>query len=359
MRTALRCTLAAGAVLSASGLAVPAPLKPRVVVTGLGTVSGCGIGQEAFWASCVAGTSSVGTVTHFDPEAYQCQIGSEVRDEDQNFVPADYFKSPKSVKSNDRATHFAVAASQLAVEDAGLVVTDANAPRIGVMVGSAFGGMQTFETQCAKLIKSGPKRVSPFTIPALLGNTHAGVIGIEVGAKGPNFSAISACATGSHCLGLALQSLQSGETDVMLAGGCEAAITPLSYAGFGNMKALASTFNDAPTKGSRPFDNDRAGFVMGEGAGVLVLETEAHALARGAEIYCEFVGYGASCDAYHITTPAPGGEGLARAISAAMGMAGLDGAELDYYNAHGTSTAYVGGGRVVALRCVALRCCCC
>lgn len=316
--------------------------KTRVVVTGLGVVSGCGLGHDDFFNACIDGTSSVATVKRFDASFYPCQIASEVPDE--MFNPGDYFVNAKNVKSNDRFTHFAVAAARMALKDANIPDEPSSLPnpeRIGVMVGSAFGGMETFEKETLKLAARPDRpKVSPFTIPALLGNTASGVIGIETGAKGPNYGIVSACASGSHCIGEAMGMIIDGHADQMLAGGTEATITPLCFAGFCAMKAMNTDYNDDPTGGSRPFDADRGGFVMGEGAGVILLESLASAKARGAKIYCELVGYGATCDAHHITTPAPEGRGLAAAMEMCISMSGMDKNDISYVNAHGTSTAY-------------------
>lgn len=285
------------------------------------------------------GISSLNKVTRFDASAHTCQIASEVSDE--KFNPKDYFTNVKNVKSNDRFTHFAVAASKLALEDAKFAITDENAPRVGVMVGSAFGGMETSERETLKLHSNLARpKVSPFTIPALLGNTAAGVIAIETNAKGPNYGVVSACASGTHSIGEAIGMIKSGDCDAMLAGGTEATITPLCFAGFNAMKAMATGFNEDPKAGSRPFDSARGGFVMGEGAGVILIESLQSAQDRGAEIYCEIVGYGASCDAHHITTPAPGGSGLADAMERAIKQSGCEKTNINYINAHGTSTAY-------------------
>lgn len=311
---------------------------PRVVVTGLGPISGVGMDPTSFWDGLVAGRSSIGQVTRFDATDYNTQIASEIPD---TFEAKDYFSpGSKNVRSNDRFTHFAVAATRVALDDANLALESLDPTRVGTIVGSAFGGMETYETQTLKLAKSGPKKVSPFTIPALLGNTAAGVVGIEFGAKGPNYGVVSACATATHSMGSAMEAIQKGEADVMITGGTEAAITPTSFAGFCSMKAMCTEYNHDPTKGSRPFDADRCGFVMGEGAGVVILESLEHALKRGANIYCELVGYGASCDAHHITTPAPEGEGLGRCVEMALAKSGVPREEVDYINAHGTSTAY-------------------
>mmetsp|Transcript_17667 Transcript_17667/g.35524 ORF Transcript_17667/g.35524 Transcript_17667/m.35524 type:complete len:470 (+) Transcript_17667:74-1483(+) len=320
----------------------------KIVVTGLGVMSGVGDSLDSFWDNLIAGKGSIDRVTRFDASAYTCQIASQVGD----FTPGDYFNSAKTAKSQDRFTHLAVAAARMAVEDSGLKLDNVDKSRFGVLVGSAFGGMQTYEDQTIKVNKLGPKKCSPFTIPALLGNTASGVIGIELGAQGPNFGVTSACAVGSHSIGEALNTLRRGDADVMLAGGSEAAITPLSFAGFCAMKAMNTKSNDDPSKGSRPFDLHRAGFVMGEGAGVVLLETLEHAEKRGAKIYCELAGYGATCDAHHITTPAPGGAGLAACIERAIQSSGMDKSEIGYVNAHGTSTPYNDKFETMALKSV-------
>ena len=247
--------------------------RPKIVVTGLGVVSALGSGDE-FWEAVTSGESGLDQITAFDASKFPTTIGAEVKD----FDPKPFFGTPKTVKSVDRYTHFAVAASQMAVADGGLDKSAVDSSRFGVIIGSAFGGMQTFETQTLNLDKG--KKISPFTIPALLGNTAAGIVGIELGAQGPNFGVASACAAGSHAIGEALRFMQNGEADIMITGGSEAAITPLSFGGFCAMKAMCSKYNEEPTKASRPFDADRAGFVMGEGAGVVMLETEEHAKAR-------------------------------------------------------------------------------
>lgn len=299
------------------------------------------LGMSLFFESCVEGKSSLGPVSRFDASNYPCSIASEISDE--MFNPADYFSNVKNVRSNDRYTHLAVAAAKLALRDGGLPdnVSENDPERIGVMVGTAFGGMETFERETLKLHKK-PERpkVSPFTIPALLGNTASGVIAIETGCKGPNYGVTSACASGSHAIGEAMGMIQEGWSDMMLCGGTEATITPLCFAGFCAMKAMNTKFNDDPTKASRPFDADRGGFVMGEGAGVVLIESLESAQKRGAKIYCELAGYGASCDAHHITTPAPEGAGLAAAMEMAVEMAEIEKTDVNYINAHGTSTNY-------------------
>lgn len=269
----------------------------RVVVTGLGVISGCGIGATNFFQACLDGKSSIDKVTRFDATHYPCQIASEVPD--SMFKAEEHFVNPKNARSNDRYTHFAVAAARQALQDAQLGDTPDTLPnpdRVGVMVGSAFGGMETFEQETLKLAKKPDRpKVSPFTIPALLGNTASGVIAIECGCRGPNYGIVSACASGSHAIGEAMGMIRDGHADIMVAGGTEATITPLCFAGFCAMKAMNTNHNDSPSAGSRPFDADRGGFVMGEGAGVVVLESLASAQQRGARIYCEIVGYGATC----------------------------------------------------------------
>merc|ERR1740130_792945 len=299
--------------------------KPKIVVTGLGTVTAVGSGDE-FWSNLLGGVSGVGTITSFDASRFPTTIGAECKD----FNAKDHFTNPKNIKATDRYTHLAVAASRMAVEDGGLDLDKVEKRRFGVVVGSAFGGMETFEKQVLQLDKG--KKISPFAIPQLLGNTASGMIGIELGAQGPNYGVASACAAGSHALGTAFRHLQNGDA--------EAAITPLSFGGFCAMKAMCSSYNEDPKAASRPFDSSRAGFVMGEGAGVLLLETEAHAKARGAVIYCELAGFAATCDAHHITPPHPEGAGLSECLRLAILDAGIAPTDVAYINAHGTSTAY-------------------
>ena len=304
---------------------------PKIVVTGLGVVSALGSGDE-FWEKITAGECGIDEVTGFDASRFPTTIGAECKD----FDPAPWFDNKKSVKSTDRYTHLAMAASKMAVADSAIDLEKTDSWRFGCIIGSAFGGMDTFEKQALALDKG--KKVSPFMVPAILGNTAAGMVGIELGPQGPNFGVASACAAGSHAIGEAVRHMKEGAADVMLCGGAEAAMTPLSYAGFCAMKAMNSKFNDAPKKASRPFDADRAGFVMGEGAGVLVLESEAHAIARGATIYCELGGYAATCDAHHITSPHPEGEGMRDCLTKAMAAAGVGPEHIGYVNAHGTAT---------------------
>ena len=308
--------------------------QPRVVVTGLGVVTSIGHDVATFWASLVAGKIGVGRVTLFDPAAFACQIGAEVRHWDVNQL-----MDPKEARRNDRYTHFGFVAAKQAVADAGLDMAREDGDKVGVIIGSGIGGMHTYETQLRILYERGPRKVSPFTIPSLIGNMCSGLVAIELGARGPNFGMVSACATGTHSLGEAAHAIRRGDADVMVAGGSEAAITPFAYASFCSMKAM-STRNDDPRGASRPFDKGRDGFIMGEGAGILVLESLEHARARGARIYCELAGYAATCDAYHITQPDPDGKGLSMAMRRALDSAGAAVSDVDYINAHGTSTPY-------------------
>lgn len=310
------------------------PDSRRVVVTGLGAVASLGHNVGDLWSSLLAGRSGVKRVSLFDPSPYASQIGAEVTDWD-----AAQFIDPKEARRNDRYTHFGLVAAKQAFVDAGLDMAREDADRVGVMIGSGIGGMYTYESQLKVLAERGPRKVSPFTIPALIGNICSGLFAIEIGARGPNFGVVSACATGTHALGEAAHAIRRGDVEVMIAGGSEAAITPFAYASFCAMKAM-STRNDDPSRASRPFDLQRDGFVMGEGAGVLVLESLEHARARGARIYCELAGYAATCDAYHITQPDPEGKGLSMAMRRALASAGAAPENIDYINAHGTSTPY-------------------
>ena len=306
----------------------------RVVVTGLGVVTSIGHDVDSFWAGLLAGRSGVKRVTLFDPKDYASQIGAEVRDWDPTL-----HMDPKEVRRNDRYTHFGFVAAKQAVVDSGLEMAREDGDRVGVIIGSGIGGMYTYESQLKVLAERGSRRVSPFTIPALIGNICGGLVAIEFGARGPNFGVVSACATGTHALGEAAHAIRRGDADVMIAGGSEAAITPFAYASFCAMKAM-STHNAAPEKASRPFDRNRDGFIMGEGAGVVVLESLEHARARGARIYCELAGYAATCDAFHITQPDPEGKGLSMAMKRALASAAVGLEQIDYINAHGTSTPY-------------------
>src|SRR3984957_9861132 len=312
----------------------PATSDRRVVVTGLGVVTSIGHDVPSFWSSLVAGRIGVDRVTLFDPSDYACQIGAEVRGWDVN-----QHMEPKEARRNDRYTHLGFVAAKQAVKDSGLDLSKEDGDRVGVIIGSGIGGMNVHETQMKNLFDRGPRKVSPFTIPGLIINMCSGLVAIEYGARGPNFGIVSACATGTHALGEAAHAIRRGEAQVMIAGGSEATITPFAYASFCAMKAM-STRNDEPERASRPFDKQRDGFIMGEGAGILVLESLDHARARGARIYCELAGYAATCDAYHITQPDPEGKGLSMAMRRAMDSAGVANEEVDYINAHGTSTPY-------------------
>ena len=315
---------------------MPSPQQNRkVVVTGIGVISSLGNSVESFWDSLVAGRSGLGPITRFDPEGYTCKVASEVND----FDPSDYM-DPKEARRNDRYTQFAVAATRRALADGSLDPEAVDPARIGVLIGSGIGGMETIEQQSRVLFERGPRKVSPFMIPALIADMASGVVAIEIGARGPNFGIVSACATGAHAIGESFHMIRSGRADVMVAGGSEAAITGLGYAGFCSMKAMSTHFNDEPERASRPFDKKRDGFVMGEGAGVLILETEEGARRRGARIYAEIVGYAATCDAHHITMPDPEGKGLGEALQYALDEGGVGPEEVDYINAHGTSTPY-------------------
>jgi len=309
--------------------------KERVFVTGMGVVSALGQDLDTFWNNLTSGKSGICPVTHFDTEGFPTKVGGQVND----FEVTKYMDA-KEAKRNDRYTHFGLAASKLAVEDSGIDFETVDRDRVGVLVGSGIGGMETIEQQARNLIEKGPRRVSAFMIPALISNIASGVVAIEYGLRGPNFGVVSACATGSHAIGESVRIMQSGDADIMIAGGSESSITALAYAGFCSMKAMSSNYNDTPETASRPFDLNRDGFVMGEGAGVLVLETESSAKKRGAKIYAEVVGYGCTNDAYHITAPTPDGYGLSLAIKNCLKKAGVTPEQVDYINAHGTSTKY-------------------
>lgn len=304
----------------------------RVVVTGLGIISPVGIGTEETWQNLLAGQSGLGMITHFDTTESACKIAGEVK----NFDPEAYMDR-KEAKRMDRFAQFAVAASKMALEDSGLDLTKEAAERVGVILGTGIGGIGTFEQQCRNLVEKGPRRVSPFTVPMMIVNMAAGQIAIQLGAKGPNLTVVSACASGTNAIGEAYKTIARGGADVMYTGGTEAAITPLAFASFSAAKTL-STHNEKPQKASRPFDLNRDGFVMGEGAAVLVLEELEHALSRGAFIYAEVAGYGFMADAYHITAPAPDGVGARNAMLAALEDAEIPAEQIDYINAHGTST---------------------
>jgi 3-oxoacyl-[acyl-carrier-protein] synthase II len=308
----------------------------RVVVTGLGVVSPTGNSPGEFFKNICDGQSGIGIVTRFDPSRVASKIGGEVK----NFDPVQFGVEKKDVKKTDLFVQFALAASLQAVKDSGVDMSKEDSARVGVLIGSGMGGLSTLEKQHSRLIEDGPDRVSPFLIPMMIINMASGMVSIYIGARGPNVATVSACASGAHAIGEAMRWIQKGDADVVIAGGAEACITELGYAGFCNMTALCMNSNENPTKGSRPFDKNRSGFVMGEGAGIVVLESLEHAQARGAKIYGEAVGYGMTADAYHMTTPAENGEGAARSMQLALNDARLKPEEIDYINAHGTSTPY-------------------
>ena len=304
----------------------------RVVITGLGAITPIGKNLEDYWEGLLQGRNGVGQITLFDASKHACQIAAEVKD----FDPHQYLDK-KDAKRMDRFAQFGVCASKQALADADFVIDELNADRVGVLIGTGVGGLKTMEEQNENLITKGPRKVSPFTIPMMISNMAAGLTAIHTGAKGPNSCTVTACAAGSHAIGDAFRIIQSGYATAMLCGGAEAAVTPLSFAGFCSAKAV-STRNDDPLHASRPFDRDRDGFVMGEGSGILFLEELEHALARGAKIYAEIVGYGMTCDAYHMTSPVPGGQGATKAMELALADGGLSPEDIDYINAHGTST---------------------
>ncbi|MDR2778710.1 MAG: beta-ketoacyl-ACP synthase II [Puniceicoccales bacterium] len=317
----------------------------RVVVTGIGLITPVGIGTDETWKNLIDGKSGITAVTSFDASNYPCRVAGELK----NFNAADFIDS-KSIKRNDIYAIYAVAAAKLAVDDARINLNGIDKSRIGVIVGSGIGGMSTITEQTEIFLKKGPRYVSPFMIPALIANIASGIIGMELGLKGPNFGVLSACATSTHSIGEAFNWLKLGKADAIFAGGSEAAVTPVSLAGFCSMRAVSTSHNDAPESASRPFDANRDGFVMGDGAGILLLETLEHAQARGAKIYCEIVGYSASCDAYHITAPDPNGEGLVRCYVELFAETGINPSDIQYINAHGTSTLYNDKYETMAIR---------
>ncbi|MFO7830606.1 MAG: beta-ketoacyl-ACP synthase II [Desulfuromonadaceae bacterium] len=306
----------------------------RVVVTGVGVVSSLGTGVEKNWEALTQGRSGIDKITHFDASDLPSRIAGEVKD----FEPTDYIEK-KEIKKMDLFIQYALAASDMAMEDSGLQITEENAERVGVLVGSGLGGLPAIEKYHEVYQKSGYKRISPFFIPMLIINLAPGQISIRYGAKGPNLSSVSACATGTHSIGDAYHMIKRGDADAMIAGGTESTITPLGLSGFCVMKAL-STRNEEPQAASRPFDADRDGFVMAEGAGMVILEEYDSAVKRGAKIYGELIGYGLTSDAYHLTAPAPDGEGAARCMRMALNNAAIKPEEVDYINAHGTSTPF-------------------
>ncbi|HEU5124215.1 MAG TPA: beta-ketoacyl-ACP synthase II [Verrucomicrobiae bacterium] len=305
----------------------------RVVITGLGLVTPVGNEVETFWNNLLAGQCGIDKITAFDASAYDTQIAGQVKD----FDPLPAFPSPKEARRTDRYSQFGIYAGWKALKDSGLDLTKANPDEVGVFIGSGIGGLQTTSEQLKVLLERGPGRLSPFMIPMLISNMASGLVSMYYNLRGPNFATCSACATANHALGEAWRTIKMGDAKVMLAGGAEAAIVPVGIGGFCAMKAM-STRNDDPKHASRPFDSDRDGFVMGEGAGVLVLEDLEHAKARGARIYAELVGYGNTADAHHLTAPSPGGEGASRCMKMALRNAGLNATDISYINAHGTST---------------------
>jgi len=307
-------------------------LKRRAVITGLGLVIPNGIGVETAWKNVCDGKSGIGPLTRFDTTGFETKIAAEVKD----FDPDRYIEK-KEIKKMDLFIQYALAAAQEALEDARLKITPENCDRIGVIIGTGLGGLPTIEKYHKVLLEKGPGRISPFFIPMLIANLASGQIAIHFGAKGPNICLVTACATGAHCIGDAFRAILYGDAEAIIAGGTEANITPLTVGGFNAMKAL-STRNDEPQKASRPFEKNRDGFVIAEGAGVLILEELEFALQRKAKIYAELIGYGYTGDAYHITAPSPNGDGAARCIQMAIQDAGLRPEEIDYINAHGTST---------------------
>ena len=307
-------------------------MNKRVVITGVGLVTPLGTGVGKSWRALCNGESGIGPITRFDTSKYRTRIAGEVND----FRAEDYLPK-KEIARTQPFMSYAVAATQMAIEDSGLVIDDSNSHRVGVITGCGLGGLSLLEDMCRIIETKGPRRVSPFFIPTLIGNMAAGMVSIRFNAKGPNASLATACAAGTHAVGDAFKLVQTGKADAMITGGVESVVTPACVAGFGAMKAL-STRNDEPEKASRPFDRDRDGFVVGEGAGIVILETMEGALKRGAPIYAEMIGYGMSGDGYHMAAPAPDGEGMARCMEAALDDGQVSYKDIDYINAHGTST---------------------
>ena len=307
-------------------------MKRRVVVTGLGLVTPLGVGKDSVWTKILAGTSGIAPITRFDVSRHETKIAGEVKD----FKPEEWVPH-KEVKKMDLFIQYSLAATKIAMDDSGLVMENEERDRVGVIVGTGLGGLPTIEKYHQVLMERGPDRITPFFIPMLIANLAPGQIAIQHGIKGPNLSIVTACATGGHCIGEASRIIQYGDADVCVAGGTEANLTPLTVGGFNAMKAL-SRRNEEPEKASRPFERDRDGFVVAEGAGIVIVEELEHALARGARIYAEISGYGYNGDAYHITAPAPEGEGFIRCMHMALKDAGISPHEVDYINAHGTST---------------------
>lgn len=307
-------------------------MKRRVVITGMGAITPVGIGKDEYWQALLAGQSGIARITRFDPSEYATQIAGEVK----GFEPANYMDK-KEAKRMDRFTQFAIASTKMALDDSRIDLDQEDKSRIGTLIGTGIGGMETLNEQYKVLFEKGPGRISPFFVPMMIANMAAGQTSIAFGLQGPCSCVVTACATGTNAIGDAFRTIQRGDADIMVAGGTEAAISPAAVAGFCSMKAM-STRNDEPQKASRPFDMDRDGFVMGEGAGVVILETLEHALARGATIYAEMAGYGTNADSYHITAPAPEGIQASKCMALALEDAGLKPSDIDYINAHGTST---------------------
>jgi len=318
--------------------------KRRVVVTGMGLVSPIGNDLESAWSSITAGRSGIGPVTNFDVSAFSTRIAGEVR----NFDPTAWIP-PKDVKKMDHFIHYGVAASLMAIKDAGLEINEGNAERVGALIGSGIGGISGIEKTTIACNEGGPRKVSPFYVPSTIINMVSGHLSIMTGIKGPNFSAVSACATSNHSIGMAMRLIQYGDADIMVTGGAEYATVPTAMGGFCSMKAM-STRNDDPQRASRPWDRDRDGFVLGDGSGILVLEEYESAKKRGARIYCELAGIGSSSDAFHMTAPSENGEGPARCMTSAMKDAGVNAEDIDYINAHGTSTPLGDVAETLALK---------
>ena len=322
-------------------------MSKRVVITGIGAITPIGTGKDAFWEALLAGKSGIDKISRFDAMDFAAQIAGEVKD----FKPEDYIDKKES-KRMDRYAQFAVAATKMAIEDAKLDLEQEDRERIGTFVGTGIGGIETMHEQYKKLFDKGPSRISPFFIPMMIGNMATGQISITFGLKGPSSCVVTACATGTNSIGDAYRVIQRGDADVMVAGGTEASISPAAVAGFCSMKALCTSANDEPQRASRPFDKNRSGFVMAEGSGVVILESLEHAEKRGAHIYAEVAGYGSNSDAYHITSPAPNGEMQAKCMQLAINDADMKPEDIDYINAHGTSTHMNDEGETTAVKTV-------
>ena len=320
-------------------------MKQRIVVTGVGPITPIGIGKEAFWDALLAGKNGIDRITRFDATRYAAQIAGEVKD-----FSIDGYIDKKEAKRMDRYAQFAVVSAGMALKDAGLDLDKENRDRIGAYVGAGIGGIETMHSQYQKLFDKGPSKISPFFIPMMIANMAAGQVAITYGLHGPSACIVTACATGTDCIGHAFRAIEHGKADVAVAGGTEASISEAAVAGFCAMKALCADHNDDPAHASRPFDKNRSGFVMGEGAGLVVMESLEHAEKRGAHIYAELVGYGANADAYHVTSPAPHGEYQAKCMARAIEDAGLSPADIDYVNAHGTSTHMNDQGETEAIK---------